>query len=225
MKLPENPAVRVLLALLALLVAAVVVGFFWRGDYPTTQTARRSFTIDEDFTTVRKILVRTNGAKQIVTMGGDSEFVDQKWSDAGVELGELKLLDPKWKLELHGTLRVRTKDEYVGQQVVSLAQDVVIEPDFLDSKTKLTEPSERLKDYAMTTRFERVPTTPETDKPTSKIDLSLTQEILTSAPWWAHRIADRRVRASAERTLANQEAAIRKLIAENKDKAGIFPLR
>jgi hypothetical protein len=49
--------------------------------------------------------------------------------------------------------------------------------------------------------------------------------ILTDAPWFAHGIADRRVRQSAERTLANQERAIRKLIQENIDDVPLFPLR
>ena len=59
----------------------------------------------------------------------------------------------------------------------------------------------------MTTSFDRDDATNE-----SKVHLELTQEILTHAPWFAHGIADRRVRESAERTLANQESAIRKLL-------------
>jgi hypothetical protein len=57
------------------------------------------------------------------------------------------------------------------------------------------------------------------------VDLALTQEILTDAPWFAHGIADRRVLASVERTLANQETAIRKVIAENIGDVPVFPLR
>ena len=46
---------------------------------------------------------------------------------------------------------------------------------------------------------------------------------MTHAPWFAHKIADRRVRESAEQILANQEVAIRGLIDEHKDKVWLFP--
>lgn len=211
---------KIVAAVLAVVIAAVVVSLLVGGEYATRQTATREFAIAENFTTVRKILVRTDAAKQIITMGGDSEFVDQKWAAVDAEIDSLKLLDPEWKLALSGKLQVRTKDDYVGEQVVTLEQRVAIEPDFLDSQTKLIEPAERLRDYAMTTRFDRDDAAGDT-----KVKLSLTQEIRTHAPWFAHGVADRRVLASAKKTLANQEAAIRKLIAENKDKAGLFPLR
>jgi hypothetical protein len=203
-------------------------------SYQTRQTATRRFTIEEDFTKVRKILVRTDGAKQIVTMAGDSEFVDQKWSAGGAELDSLKLLDPQWRLELHGTLRVRTKDEYVGEHEIALDQQVEIEPDFLDSRVKMKEPSERLKDYAMHTRFDRAAGEQETNDAgaeqeeaaaVTQVELQLSQEILTHAPWFAHGVADRRVKASAERALANQETAIRQLIEKNRDKNWLFPLK
>ena len=214
--------------LLAILTAVVVLGLITGGEYATEQTATRIFTIEEDFTKVRKIMVRTNAAKEIVTMGGDSEFVDQQWRDAdvnpgGENIGEALLnsvlsSDPDWKLELDGTLRVRTLDEYIGQSVVKLKQHVEIVPDRIESQVELLEGSERLLNYAMSTRLSR-------DGEQTKVELELTQEINTAAPWFAHGIANRRVRASAARALENQEAAMRRLIEENADKAGLFPLR
>jgi len=70
----------------------------------------------------------------------------------------------------------------------------------------------------MTTRLER-------EENHTLVTLKLTQEIKTDAPWFAHSIADRRVLASAERTLVNQEVAMRKLIEENSDKEWLFPLK
>lgn len=211
-----------------ILLGVFLSGFVVRGDYTTEQTARREFTIDEDFTKVRKIMVRTNASKEIVTMGGDSEFVDQQWQEAAVNaagenVGEALLQtllsdDPDWRLELDGTLRVRTLDRYVGQNVITLEQHVEIVPDKIESQTKLLEGSERLRNYAMLTRLTR-------DGDQTKVELELTQEIRTHAPWYAHGIADRRVLASAKRALKNQEAAMKELIEQNQDKAGIFPLR
>lgn len=215
-----------------LLVIAVAAGLIWRGEYPTRQAVERSFVIEHDFTKVRKIMVRTNAAKEIVTMGGGSEFVEQKWEDLSAEpgitgeVGEgaigralLKnlLSNPDWELKLEGTLKVRTLDEYIGQHVVTLKQQVEIVPDHIQSDAQLIEGAGRLLDYAMTTRLER-----EDDH--TRVKLALTQEINTDAPWFAHGIADRRVRASAARTLENQEQAMRQLIEDNKDKDWLFPL-
>jgi hypothetical protein len=215
-------------ALLTILVAFIVLGLVRGGEYTTEQNAMRTFTIESDFTKVRKIMVRTNAAKEIVTMGGDSEFVDQQWEDADIQpggenigealLNSLLSADPDWKLELDGTLQVRTLDEYIGQSVVTLEQHVEIAPDGIESQVKLLEGTERLLDYSMSTRLSR-------DGEQTKVELELTQKIKTDAPWFAHGIANRRVRASAARALENQEAAMRRLIEENADKAGLFPLR
>jgi hypothetical protein len=189
----------------------VIAGLMIRGEYPTTQTVERSFVIDEDFTKVRKILVRTDAAKQIVTMTGDSEFIDQQWNTIGAGLEGERLLDLKWQLGLEGTLQVRTQDPYIGEQDITLRQTVHIDPDQILSDVTLTKPSQRLLQYAMITHFQR-----QKDGRTL-VRQQLTQEILTDAPWFAHGIADRRVYASAEHALENQETAIRQIVAENRD--------
>ncbi len=222
---PLWPKIAIPLAIvLAILVISTIVG----GEYTTEQTANRSFTIDDNFTNVRKIMVRTNAAKEIVTMGGDSEFVEQQWEGGDVDPGGEKLGEallknmlsskPDWKLELHGTLQVRTLDEYIGEEVITLDQQVTIDPDAILSVTNMKEGSERLQGYAMTTSLKR-------EGEQTQVDLQLTQKIKTDAPWFAQGIADRRVRASAARALENQEGAMRRLISENADKAGLFPLR
>lgn len=207
-------------AILGLAAVAVVGGLLIRGEYATTQSAQRQFRIDDNFTPVRKVLVRTDAAKEIVTMGGGSEFVSQDWQTIGGDLEPARLLESNWRIELHGVLRVRTKDYYVGEHVIDLDQHVVITPDSLVSEVHLKEPTARLRQYEMTTSFKRDPQSGDT-----VVDLALTQEILTDAPWFAHGIADRRVLASVERTLANQETAIRKVIAENIGDVPVFPLR
>jgi hypothetical protein len=195
--------------------------------YDSRQTVERSFVIDHDFTKVRKIMVRTNAAKEIITMGGTSEFVSQKWSGGSLQaegdnIGEALLKsvfspDPGWQINLEGDLQVRTLDEYVGREVVTLRQNVTINPDFINSQTKLVAGSPRLLDYEMTTRLER-------EENHTRVTLRLTQEIRTHAPWFAHRIADKRVAASAENALLRQEVAMIKLIDENKDKEWLLPL-
>ena len=216
------------LCILVPLLAFVASIFLLPNEYPTEQSAELKFVIEEDFTKVRKIMVRTNAAKEIITMGGGSEFVEQKWSGGSVDPGEKdfgKMLlknvlssDPNWKLVLDGKLKVKTLDEYVGQHVVTLDQHVEIVPDHLQSDTNLVKGSERLLQYEMMTRLER-------EEDHTLVTLTLKQEIKTHAPWFAHGIADRRVRESVEKTLANQEVAMRQLIEDNKDKSWVFPLR
>lgn len=216
------------IGILCFLIAAFAASWVLTAEYTTEQTAERSFVIDEDFTKVRKIMVRTNAAKEIITMGGTSEFVEQEWEEGSVEtdadnIGEALLKsvlssDPGWKIDLHGKLQVRTLDDYVGHEVVTLHQDVIIEPDQIKSDTKLIEGSERLLDYAMTTQLKR-------EEDHTRINLSLTQKIKTHAPWFAHGIANRRVKASAANSLEKQEAAMIKHIDENQDKGeSLFPL-
>jgi hypothetical protein len=209
-----------LAVLLAAVAAAVIGGLIVGGEYETEQTATRTFTLERNFTVVRKVLVHHDGAKQLVTMGGGSVFRDQKWSDVGGEIKSLKLIGSDWRLELHGVLQVTTRDDYVGEQDIDLAQDVEITPEKLHSQVKLTKPAERLRDYQMTTHFDR-----DAADNGTRVELVLTQKILTNAPWFAHGIADRRVKASVERTLANQEAAIRKLVEEYFDDVPLLPLR
>jgi hypothetical protein len=207
----------VLLGLVALLV---ISGRMLSRDYPTTQTVEREFVLDDDFTLVRKILVRTDASKRIVTMTGDSEFIDQEWQAFGGGLDSIAIFDPQWRLQLHGTLRVRTQDAYIGQHEIALSQQVQIDPDQLRSDVELREPSERLLQYEMMTWFLRDPQSGKTI-----VRQRLTQEILTEAPWFAHAIADRRVRASIERALENQERAIRQIVDENRDRRWVFPFR
>lgn len=215
------------LGVLAFLVVAFAVSWVLTGEYTTEQTAERSFVINEDFTKVRKIMVRTNATKQIITMGGTSEFVEQKWEEASVQspkgsvaealLNAVLSPDPGWKLELKGDLKVRTLDDYVGKEVVELKQHVEITPDLINSVSDMVKGSERLLGYKMTTRQER-----EGDH--TRITLTLTQKIKTHAPWFAHGIADRRVYESAMKSVERQEAAMIKLIDENKDQSWLFPL-
>lgn len=258
MPLPSRKLALVVVALVVVAAAPFVWGLAFWSDYPTEQTATRTFELPQGFTTVRKILVRKNGAQQIITMGGDSEYVDQQWKQLDAapgkeDIGEAILdlvasSDPSWQLQLEGTLKVRTLDEYIGRHVVTLHQDVTIQPDMLDSKVRLVQGTNRLIGYDMQTRFARLPTSESasdsemtesqrsigplgqllgggSDEGTTVVELSLTQEIVTQAPWFARRVADRRVLESVEQTLANQEQAIRKFIEQNEDDVPVFPLR
>ncbi len=212
---------------IVVLIAAFAASWVLTAEYTTEQTAERSFVIEEDFTKVRKIMVRTNAAKEIITMGGTSEFVEQQWREGSVDTGSanfgealLKTVfsaDPDWKLQLEGTMKVRTLDDYVGHEVVTLEQNVEINPNEINSVSNLVKGSERLLGYSLTTRLAR-------EEDHTRIVLTLTQKIKTHAPWFAHSIADRRVKESAARSIEKQEGAMIKLIEDNKNQTWLFPL-
>lgn len=206
------------IGLVLLLVAATCAGGVWyfiqKGGYVSRQTVARNFTIDTPFNTVRKVLVRKDGAKQIVTLGGGSEFISQEWDDTDFQLKSLRLRDPDYEINLTGTLTVRTLDDYIGQHIVTLSQQAKVTPTLVDSTAKLQQGTDRLLDYVMTTQFS------QNAEGTTDVELGLTQEIRTHAPPFFSERADAEVKASAETALENQERAVRQFIDENKDNLG-----
>ena len=186
-----------------------------QANTPTTQTVERSFVIDEDFTKVRKILVRTDATKQIVTMTGDSEFIDQQWNTIGARTGGLKLLDLdlKWQLEL---------ERHAVRCGLGIPTSASTKSRFSQTSTSIRtrsirtsnwpRRSERLRQYAMTTWFHA----------TREWQVTGAAATQGGDP---HRRAlvcplhcrPSGVRQSAEQALENQEQAIRQIIEENRD--------
>ncbi len=188
-------------------------------QYPTEQTAKMAFNLPVDFTKVRRILMRTEATKAITNLAGDSKFLDEKWERITPAIDLSSGLVPSLNLELRAKLKVQSLDDYIGRPIVHLNQVVSITGDEIDSNIKLAEPTERLLQYHLVTRY-----VPGEDPSETRVEMRLTQEILTTAPWFAHRIADNRVYASAEATLEHQAEAIRQLISENQDKSGFWPI-
>ena len=206
----------VVLALALLAASTLVVS----NRYATTQTATRSFTLPDDFTNVRRILMRTDATRQITDRAGDSEFLDEEWTKLGGGLESINILKPDWRLVLNANLRVHSLDEYIGKPVVTLKQVVTISPNEVLSAIKLDEGSDRLLQYELVTHYVR----DEKEKNT-RVELKLTEEIVTIAPWFAHRIADNRVRRSVALALEHQERAIRELNKENQSKGRLLRRR
>ena len=209
--------------ILAGIFLLIALPFIYGIVFPSKQlvkaSSEREFIVDESFTDVRKILVRKDVAKDIIALGGDSEFVEQKWKAVGGDINPTSVFDLGWKLELHGTLKVRILDEYIGKHVVPMDQKVVITVDLVDSRSVLEKGTDRLIAYDMVTRFSR------TAENKTKVELKLMQEINADAPWFASAIAKKIVLQSVEKSLLNQERGIRQVIEENKHDLPIFPLR
>lgn len=204
-----------ILTLVALAASTLVIS----NQYPTRQTAVRTFTLPDDFTKIRRILMRTDATRQITTLAGDNEFLEEEWTQLGGGLESINILNPAWRLELRANLKVRSRDEYIEKPIVLLKQVVTIKPDEVLSDIDLDKGSERLLGYELITHYVR-----DEKAKNTRVELRLTQEILTTAPWFAHWIADSRVLASAELALEHQERAIRQLVDENRGKGGLLSL-
>ncbi len=219
----EQPMNRKRLLMAMLVISLGLSPFLWglvfRDAYTSRQQAERNLTLDEDFTIVRKILIRKDGAKRIIEMGGDSQFIRQEWGALSGEVASIRWSDPNWRLALDGILTVRTLNEYVGSHEIELDQKIEITVDRVDSDVRLRKPAGRLRDYQLTTRFSR------TERNQTRVEIRLEQEIMTDAPWFAHSIADDRVLAAVERSITKQQSGIRRFIAENRDEVPFFPLK
>lgn len=188
--------IGMLVVVLALAASTLVIS----NRYATTQSAELSFTLPDDFAKVRAILVGSEATKQIIIRARDNDFLDEKWT----------ALKPNANgLEMNAKLKVRSRDDYIGRPTVKLKQVVSIKSDEILSDIALEEPSERLWEFEISTHYLR-----NKEEKTTRVDLRLTQRVVTIAPWFAHRIADNRVLASAERQLVNQKRAIQELIAD-----------
>lgn len=204
----SHKLLRTLLAMAILAVALLGISMLViSNQYPTEQTATVEFPLPDAFAETRKILIRTGATKQIITMAGDNTFLEEKWSKVGGSFNPFKPMH----LELQGTMKVQSNDEYVGKPIVELTQDTRIALDEVHSHAKMAKAGERLLDYDLVTHF-----LSDDENGNTLVKLQLTQKVLTKAPWFAHGVADRRVLASANRALLNQKRAIIKLMDENR---------
>ena len=136
----------------AAVLAAVAISIL-TAEYPTEQSARRTFTIDVSFPQVRKILVRTDAARRITTEAPEVRLSSSSGTINRWGLDSFDLKNPQWRIESHGRMKVRTNDDYIGQQLITLDQDVVISPASLRSEVQLEQGSGRLIGYALVTQF------------------------------------------------------------------------
>jgi hypothetical protein len=198
----------VLAAMLTIVAAAVV----WPRSLPVRQTARETFYLDLPFETVCRILLLSEATDDIVTLGGMGDLKEYELTqrpDWGQVIG---LFASKRSLQAKATMQLQTVDEeYVGSHLITLKQDVDIHHDSLHSTIELEKGTDRLHDYENTTRF-----LPDGER--TKVETAITLDILVTAPNFAHNYAVERVRANAERKVANQIGAIRQIIETNKDK-------
>ena len=186
--------------------SALVVGtLIWTalgGHYVADVTVKRTFSIARPFTSLRKIMVRTDAAKQIMNAGANSTVISQEWDGHNFKLDRLSIRNPEWRIDATGNLKVRIQNHYLGSKIIDFSQNVTITPDQIDSIVNLKKPEGQLLGYKVTIEM-------SADGSTSLINQSLNLKIDTPAPWFAHWFARKRVRIAARKTLLAQEKHIK----------------
>ena len=217
--LKKTLLIAVVIALPALFVLLVPL------PYEASALVENEYVIDEPFSRVRKIMVRTNAVKEVVGMS-KSEFVDQQWDTLNLDVGQL-LRNSQWEISGQGRLKVLTKDPYVGEHLITLLQDVEVKEEQIHVVTSLETPTDRLRDYRAESSFgtalPELAAAAAAAPETTLVRSSLLLTIATSTPLVWRSVALKRVHEAAEESLAAQEAAIRRVVDQNRNSLLILP--
>ena len=197
------------------IVAVSLVGFgllVWSAignHYVVDVTHSHHFRVDMPFDELRKIMVRTNAAREIMDAGKDSKLISKKWDNKNFDLGKISLRNPNWHINAVGELKIQFDDPYIGKAIAPFTQNVALTPNSIDSLVKLKKPTGRLIGYDVTTRM-------FPKKNESEVEQTFQMKIETPAPWFAHWYARMRVRRSARRILREQEKHILAAVREHR---------
>ncbi len=208
----------IVLTLAMVLIAAMLFigSLFATGEIlEFNSSGTNKFTIDVPMTKVRKILVRTDAGKKLIAMS-DAEFVNQDWSELDLEADQ-PLRKRDWDISSSGVLTVQTTDPLVGNHELNLKQDLQIQPELLEIKSHLTEPSGPIRNYQSSLTI--VPD----EAANTQIDATLSLTYRQQVNWLTKSYAEKRIHSAADRSLARQEEGLRKAVAEYADQLFILP--
>jgi hypothetical protein len=209
----------ILFTIVAGLIALMVIGIAPLWEVHAESRATRAFTIDQSMARVRKILVRTNAAKKIVA-GADAELLDQKWLNMAFELPR-PILSSDWHIEGDGQLTVQANDAYLGQHAMTLNQRLDITAERLHVTNQLNGQS-RHANQAITAYRSAMTLSPGAQGQAS-FETSLTIEVTTRAGLFTRGMVAQGIRDAAGRSLEQQEAAVRAVVAEQDGKWLVLP--
>ncbi len=185
--------------------------------------AERSFTLDVDFNTFRQILVRTDATAAIVEHGG-MKVIDESTDSVDIDLSNdsrplRNLLKGKSKANVSATkhLTVQLNDPQLNASELKLSQDCKIQPDNIHIVTSSDQPAGELKTYQ--TSLDAVKANDRTE---IRLSLDMNVDVCISRLFLPQ--AEARVKLAAEKTLEEQESAIRSLVSKFEGDAIIMPV-
>jgi hypothetical protein len=206
---------RFALAGLAVVVCVGLLFTFSSRELNVPSSATHQFSIEVPMERVRKVLVRTNAVKKIVAMA-DAKLLDQEWLQLEFEI-DRPLLKRQWHVDGSGQLVVESSNAWLGTHELTLNQSVDIKPDRLYVENALDKPSGPIEKYSAT--LELVPDEAGNATVNSSLDLMIS----TRANWLAASSVRRGIKQAALKSLKDQEAAIREVVAEQADKLLVLP--
>lgn len=200
------------LAVIGIIAAIAVLPLF---PVTATSQAERTFVVEVPMERARKILVRTNAIKKIASMD-NGELIDQQWQEFDLAANR-PLRDKDWNVSGTGQLTVLVRNSYLGDQTLKLSQNVDITNQRLESINQLVEPAESIKQYDSRLLLE------PNEAGTAEFLQELSMTITTKAGLLTRSIVIDEIQKTANRTLENQEAALREVIDAHANKWLILP--
>lgn len=174
--------------------------------------AERSFTMDIEFDKFRQILVRTDATATILEHGG-MKLVDEKTDAVKIDLSNdsrplRNALRGKSKANVSAfkRLTVQLNDPQVNATELLLSQDCQIHPDSIQILTTSDQPAGELKVY--NTTLDAVKASHGTEV---RLSMDMTVDVVVSRIFLSQ--AEARVKQAAEKSMEEQESAIRSLVS------------
>ena len=137
---------QISLGSLIVLTFLAMVGFhFFVPRHASSSKKVLTYTIDQPFDRVRKILIKTDSLEEIV-QGQHGEVLHQEWYNLNVSADRI-FGGEGWDINGSGTFVVRTEDPDAGELVLHFHQTVEITKTGMTSRSWLVSPVGNLKAY------------------------------------------------------------------------------
>ena len=172
-------------------------------------TRSRSFTLDMPFVPLRKILVNTDAAKDIINAGEHSTLISKTTNSREGHLNNILAPLQSWEGSEVNALMLRITDPYIGTRDAAFTQHVSVTPGSIHSVIELDKPEGPLLFYKITTQISG-------DGSGSKFETTLEMKFDTPAPWLTHWYARMQVRRAMRRTLRAQETQIKGAVEKHR---------
>ena len=193
-----------------------------RSEHSLRGVAERSFTMDIEFDKFRQILVRTDATAAILEHGG-MKLVDEKTDAIDIDLSNdsrplRNALRGKSKANVSAIKRltVQLNDPHVKATELLLSQDCQIHTDSIQILTTSDQPAGELKVY--NTTLDAVKASHGTEV---RLSMDMTVDVVISRFFLSQ--AEARVKQAAEKSMEEQERAIRSMVSRFDEKTLILP--
>ncbi len=193
---------------------------FSSSNFSASVKTERAFHLDVNMDTFRQILVRTKATESILNHGG-MNLLDETTENVDIDLKNdsrpiRNFLRGKSKANVTATkhLTVQLNDPQINAKELFLTQECRIQPEIIRIVTTSDRASGDLKRYGTTLQAER-------DGLGTNIAVSLEMTVDVQVAWLFQSQAKIQVEKAANKTLEEQEKAIRMLVDNTTSSPGV----